>query len=88
MEKTLFYDAQKYYIKAISNDKNYQLAWKGKGLVSIFQNNVIDAKQCFDLSMFLSKENKSELLLLKSHFIKFDPFRKLFKFSKLVRDAE
>lgn len=65
--QTNFSNAMHCYTKSIVCDPSYQDAWIGKGIVSIYLNNNIDAKQCFDKAMFLHDDNRCNLLQLVSH---------------------
>jgi len=67
LEKLLVYDSLKCYTKSVSCDPTYPYAWKGKGLASLFQDNLSDALQCFDLTNFLVNDTDFEAFRFKAH---------------------
>jgi len=67
LEKLLVYDSLKCYTKSVSCDPTYPYAWKGKGLASLFQDNLLDALQCFDLTNFLVNDTDFEAFRFKAH---------------------
>ena len=57
LDKMDYLSASKFYINSINSDPNYSIAWQRKGLVNLYQNNLVMAQQCFAKSLSLNEND-------------------------------